>query len=248
MKIISCKQGSSVWLRSRAGVLTASEFRVMRQKYKTGERKGEPTDTALDLAFRKAIERISRVPLDESHVTWQMKRGHELEPFARMEHEAVLARRGGDLSSMIVEECGLMLTDDEVFGCSVDGLVGDVGGSEYKCLVSASKLRKVILSNDIGDYLDQVQGCMWISGRQWWHFGLYCPALKAVNLQFQMIEVERDDDYIDALEMDLIAFEKVVSGYESELRALGAEAVEAAAADVLAKLEEDAGQEPAEVE
>ena len=249
MIIVPAKQGSKEWLCARAGVLTASDFRIARQKYKVGERKGQPTDTALDYAFRKAIERISKVPLDEAHQTWQMKRGHELEPFARIAHEDLLARRGGALSDIMVEECGLMLTDDGIFGCSVDGLIGDHGGLEIKCLVSAGKLRKVILMNDIDDYRDQIMGCLWVTGRKWWHFGLYCPALKPVGLEFQMIEVERDDDYIDDLEADLLRFKKIVDDYEEQLRTMGAKAIEEAAEEVRRRLADAPSEdEPAEVE
>jgi hypothetical protein len=131
----------------------------------------------------------------------------------------------------------------------VDGMIGEHGGAEYKCLASAKKLRSVILFGDISDYMDQIQGCMWISGRQWWHFGLYCPALKPVGLEFQMIEVQRDDEYIEDLEAGLIKFEKTVCEYEEQLRTMGAKAVEEAAAEVRAMLEQQAqAQEPAEVE
>lgn len=214
-----------------------------------GEKVGEWSDVALNYAFQKAIERISHVPLDENHQTWQMKRGHQMEPHARMAHENVLALRGGDLSAMMVMPAGFMTTPDGLFGCSVDGLVGDHGGAEYKCLVSAAKLRKVILFDDISDYIDQVQGCMWISARQWWHFGLYCPALKPVGLEFQMVEVQRDDDYIHALEKDLLEFSTIVDDYEERLRTLGAKAVAEAAEAVRRMLREEVSEdEPANEE
>lgn len=248
--LYECTQGSPEWLALRAGVVTASDFKKARDKYKVPKEKcGQPKDTALDLAFLKAIERISKVPLDESHVTWQMKRGHEMEPHARIAHEAKLARREDSLAAMMVMPAGFMTTPDGKFGCSVDGMIGEHGGAEYKCLVSAKKLRKVILLQDIDDYIDQIQGCMWISGRSWWHFGLYCPALKPVGLEFQMVEVQRDDDYIDELETDLIRFEKTVTEYEEELRTLGAKAVEEAAAEVRAMLERQAAaEEPVAIE
>jgi hypothetical protein len=47
-----------------------------------GEKVGDPSDAALNYAFRLAIERISGTPLDEGFETWQMKRGHDLEPAA----------------------------------------------------------------------------------------------------------------------------------------------------------------------
>ena len=247
--LYECVQGSPEWLQCRAGVITASDFKKARDKYKTPKEKlGQPKDSALDYCFQKAIERISGVPLDESFQTWQMKRGHELEPLARIAHEDLLAQRNDDLSGAMVNTAGFMTTPDGVFGASVDGLIGDHGGSEYKCLVSSKGLRKVIMLNDISDYMDQVQGCLWISGRQWWHFGLYCPALRPVGLEFQMTEVQRDDDYIEELQADLMKAAKVVDAYEIGLREKGAKFIDAAAAEVRARLEEDAGAEPMAME
>lgn len=247
--LYECKQGSPEWLQCRAGVITASEFVKARGRMKVardGKAKGDPTDVCLDYAFQKAIERISRVPLDENYQTWQMKRGHLLEPHARMAHEDRLALKGGSLAEMMVMPAGFMTTPDGIFGCSVDGLVGQHGGAEYKVLASAKKLRKVILDADISDYTDQVQGCMAISGREWWHFGLYCPALKPIGLEFQMTEVQRADDYIDALWKDLLQFANIVSEYEEELRTLGAAAVAEAAEEVRRRLAEEASEdEPA---
>lgn len=246
--LYECTQGSPEWLAMRAGVVTASEFVKARGRMKVardGKAKGDPTDVCLDYAFQKSIERISRVPLDENHQTWQMKRGHQMEPHARMAHEDRLARKGGDLASMMVMPAGFMTTPDGLFGCSVDGLVGEHGGAEYKCLASAKKLRKVILDDDISDYLDQVMGCLWISGRDWWHFALYCPALKPIGLEFQMVEVQRDDDYIESLERDLLSFVKIVDEYEEELRTRGAAAVAEAAEEVRRRLSEEVSeQEP----
>lgn len=252
--LYECTQGSPEWLAMRAGVITASDFKKARGKLKraSGDKKvGDWTDSAEDLAFQKAIERISKVPLDENMTTWQMKRGHELEPFARIAHEDRLLRMpaGRNGAGCMAETAGFMTTLDGVFGCSVDSLVGEHGGGEYKCLVSAKRLRKIILNDDIDEFMDQVQGCMWISGRSWWHFGLYCPALKPVHLEFQMIEVERDDDYIEALEDDLIAFNGLVDGMEAQLREKGAEAVAEATAEVLARLmEKPSENEPSELE
>jgi hypothetical protein len=215
-----------------------------------GEKVGRFSDAALDYAFQKAIERICRVPLDENYQTWQMKRGQKLEPHARAAHEDVLERRrkpGASLEDSMVLPAGFMTTEDGVFGCSVDGLIGTVGGAEYKCLASAKRLRKVILDGDISDFLDQIHGCMWISGRDWWHFGLYVPALKPVGLEFQMVEVQRDDEYIDALEADLLEFSVEVNRYEDRLRTMGAKAIEEAAEEVHRSLEREHSEEMLEL-
>ncbi len=210
MKIIECAQGSPQWHQARAGVITASKFKVARSKLKTGKNAGEPTDAAKDYAFNVAIERIGGQPLDEGFTTWQMSRGHELEPEARMEHELA--------TGLVIERAGFVLTDDGIFGGSADGLIGDDGGSEYKCLVSPEKLRDVLLLGDLSDYTDQIQGCLWLTGRAWWHFCLYCPALAPIGRQLYWRHVARDDAYIETLEADLVRFEQLVSEYESGLR------------------------------
>lgn len=210
MLVIECDQGGELWHQSRCAVITASMFGVARERLKSGPNKGDFSAKAKDYAFRLAVERISGQPLDEGFETWAMKRGHELEPVARMEHEME--------TGLIVQHAGFVLTDDRKFGASADGLIGDDGGSEYKCLVSPERLRAVLLTGDIGEFTDQIQGCMWICGRSWWHFCLYCPALEPIGKQLWHKHVQRDDNYIEALEKDLIEFEKLVTQNEQILR------------------------------
>lgn len=210
MKLIECEQGSESWHRARAGVITASMFKVARERLKSGPNKGQYSAAAKKYAFRLGLERISGFPLDEGHETWAMKRGHELEPQARARHE--------EEAGVIVERAGFVLTDDGWFGCSADGLIGTDGGAEYKCLVSPDSLMPVLLNDDIDEYIDQIQGCMWITGRKWWHYGLFCPALESVGLDMYWREVKRDDEYIEALEADLVEFYRLVTSYESALR------------------------------
>lgn len=203
-------QGTDEWKLARAGVITASMFRAARERLKSGANKGQPSEAARNYAFRVAIERISREPLDEGFETWAMKRGHELEPAARAAHE--------HHAQVMVDVCGFVTTPDGLFGASADGLVGADGGAEYKCLVSPERLRDTLVHNDIGDFMDQVQGGMWITGRAWWDFCIYCPALEAVGRDFNRWRVPRDDDYIAALEQDLIDFSRLVDTYERALR------------------------------
>jgi len=210
MIIVECDQGSEGWHQARAGKVTASMFEVARSKLKSGATKGEPTQAALNYAFNLAVERISGTPLDNGFETWQMRRGHELEPEARMEHEMK--------SGLIVQRAGFVLTDDEVFGASADGLIGDDGVSEYKCFLAPEKLRAFHIDNDASGIMDQVQGVLWITGRKWAHIGMYCPALEKVGRQLWLQEFKRDDDYIEKLEEDLWQFKLLVDSYEAKLR------------------------------
>lgn len=250
---INCEQGSEEWHKARAGVITASMFKVARQRVglltdqqqayvdaikrgeseddaaKAGGYKSKPkrtetvqrainglpigdfSDAAKNYAFRLAVERISGVPLDEGFSTWQMKRGQELEPMARQRHE--------EEAGVIVVRAGFVTTEDGVFGSSADGLIDDDEGSEYKCLVSPEGLREILLNDDISEFTDQMMGCLWITGRKRWHFGLYCPALSSVGADFTWRVVERDDDYIEAMEADLIEFKTLVDQYHAKLLA-----------------------------
>lgn len=177
-----------------------------------GEKVGEFSDAAKDYAFRLAVERISGEPLDEGGFsTYAMRRGQELEPEAREEHSFQ--------RDLTILPAGFVATADYKFGASADGLIGTDGGAEYKCLIDPSRIRDIVLSGNIDEFKDQVQGGMWITGRKWWHFCLYCPALASVGRALTVFEVQRDDDYIEAMEADLIEFDGLVCEYESALRA-----------------------------
>ncbi|WP_312321316.1 YqaJ viral recombinase family protein [Stenotrophomonas sp.] len=175
-----------------------------------GEPVGDYSEEAKGYAFRLAIERISGQPLDEGFETYAMRRGHELEPFARAEHEVQ--------SGLIVQRAGFVLSDCGKFGCSADGLISSDGGSEYKCFLNPEKLRTFHVDNDASEVFEQAQGCMWITGRQWWHIGLFCPALASVGKQLWWRRFERDEAFIDSLRTDLMQFSQMVDRYEAGLR------------------------------
>ncbi len=186
------------------------------QKALDGEEVGDFSETAKAYAFRLAIERISGEPLDEGVETYWMKRGHELEPEARAEHSMRLGQE--------VVPAGFIRTSDGKFGCSADGFIGDLGGAEYKCFVDPMKLKTVILGHDFSEFVAQCQAGLWLSGRQWWDFGLYCPALEAAGRQLTMKRMPRDEDFIDAMEQRALKFDALVEEYRAALLAEEGEA------------------------
>lgn len=179
-----------------------------------GEKVGTPSEVALNYAFTLAVERIGCAPLDEGFQGWAMRRGHELEPEARMEHEIQ--------SGLIVQRAGFVTTDDGFFGASADGLIGEHSGAEYKCFLDPTKLRAFHLDNDASSIDEQVQGCLWLTGRKTWHVGMYCPALKPAGKQLWWREFPRNEAFIEKLEGDLWAFKLLVDDFEKRLRSKAA--------------------------
>lgn len=205
--IVECEQGSPEWKQARIGLITASMFRTARSTKKDGSW----TAAALDYAFAVALERISGEPSKDGYQTWEMARGNALEPEARAVH-AMEINKPILHAGIAISECGK-------FGASADGFIGEDGGAEYKCLIAPSSLREVVVNNDISKYEDQIYGGMWITGREWWDFCLYCPSLEAINKPLWRWRYTRNDAYIEQMERDLNMFDELVSETQSSIEA-----------------------------
>jgi hypothetical protein len=204
-------QGSKEWHEARAGLITASRFAECRGVLKSGKNKGVYSSIVDKYAFKLACERITGDLLDCPEFTgWQAKRGNELEPQARDRHELEIGN--------FVDEVGLAISECGNYGSSVDGLIGDDGISEYKCFLDPLKIKDITLNRSTDTVMDQVQGGLWITGRKYAHFCLYCPQLEKLGLDFQLIKIERDEEYIEELKCDLDKFNKYVNKYVDKLR------------------------------
>lgn len=215
MITLHLEQGSEAWLAARAGVITASRFADARAKLSRASKNGkagDPAASATEYAWTVAMERIAGTPLDQTFNTWQMRRGTELEPEARMAYELK--------TGLLAGESGLLLTDEHTFGYSSDGLVDDDGLIEIKCPANCQKIGTIWSNPEsaVDEYIDQIQGGMWITGRKWCDFIMYCPWLESVGKELFIKHVKRDDDYIEALEADLIAFDRLVCEYVDRIK------------------------------
>lgn len=203
---IECQQGTDQWKAARVGVITASKFKDACDKLKSGK----PSAKAILYASQVAMERVTGKPCDEQFVTWQMRQGTEREPMARLEYES----RTGNLAT----ESGIVLTDDRLFGYSSDGYIGDDGIIEIKSLASAEKIISMWRDHDFSDYIHQIQGGLWISGRRWADFVMYAPDLECVGKHLFYQRVERDESFIEKLEIDLMQLAALVAENEAVLR------------------------------
>ncbi len=219
MRFIQVQQGTPEWLQARAGVITASNFAaaISVLKVKSGDKKpGDPTGASDKYAGDVAIERISGKPYGEPPNAWTLKRGHELEAMARPAYEM----RTGH----IAEEAGIVLTDDGEFGYSTDGLVNPtVQGSqivycegliEIKCPVDSVKIRAMLETGDVSEYMPQMQGGMWITGAKWCDFIQYVPDLEAVGNDLFIKRVWRDEKFIEEMAAGLMKFRGRVADFK----------------------------------
>lgn len=201
MPWLQLDQGSEEWLTARRGKITGSRFKDARDKLKGGQ----PSKACLGYAMDVARERIggSAPPKFQNAA---MRTGTEQEPFARAMYEA----RTGHM----VDEAGFYLSDDAVFGLSPDGLVNDDGVIEIKTMVSSDTLFTAVADGDVSAYMDQCLGYLWLLGRQWVDLVLWCPDLNHMAIH----RITRNEDAIEALEADLMAFARLVTQYENTLR------------------------------
>lgn len=201
MPWLQLDQGSEEWLTARRGKITGSRFKDARDKLKGGQ----PSKACLGYAMDIARERIggSAPPKFQNAA---MRTGTEQEPFARAMYEA----RTGHM----VDEAGFYLSDDAVFGLSPDGLIDDDGVLEIKTMVSSDTLFTAVADGDLSAYMDQCLGYLWLLGRQWVDLVLWVPDLGHMVIK----RITRDEDAIEALESDLMAFARMVKQYETTLR------------------------------
>jgi len=194
-------QGSEEWLTARRGKITGSRFKDARDKLKGGQ----PSKACLGYAMDVARERIGgSAPSKFQNAA--MRTGTEQEPFARAMYEA----RTGHM----VDEAGFYLSDDGVFGLSPDGLIDEDGVVEIKTMVSSDTLFTAVADGDVSAYMDQCHGYLWLLGRQWVDLVLWAPDLSHMAIH----RITRNEDAIEALEADLLAFAKLVTQYETTLR------------------------------
>lgn len=192
-----------------AGYKAAPSSEIVRRAL-MGEDTTEPSDVAKRYAADLAIERISGSPFGEPARAWVLDRGHKMEELARMHYEA----RTGALAT----EAGICLTDDEVFGYSSDGFCDDDGLIEIKAPIDSAKIMEMWATGDMSEYMHQMQGGMWITGRQYCDFLMYVPDLAAVGKDLFVKRVPRDDAFIDDMVERLAKFDAMVAANVKLLR------------------------------
>ena len=183
-KFIDCEQGSDEWLAARLGKPTASNFG------KIVSSTGKPSTQAAGYMHTLLAEMITGTTDSIQQTEW-MQRGIEMEA----EAAAWYAFEKG------VEPETVGFVDAGRYGCSPDRLIGDDALLEIKCPKPSTHVGYLLAGKLPAAYVPQVQGQLWVCGRQRSDFLSYCPGMPEF-----LITVERDNDFIKCLEKEMQAF------------------------------------------
>jgi hypothetical protein len=88
---------------------------------------------------------------------------------------------------------------------SPDGLVGDDGCLEIKCPNTATHIDTILGEEPAKKYYDQMQWQMVCANRSYCHFVSFDPRMPA-HLQLFVKRIERNDEYIEQLEKEVVQF------------------------------------------
>jgi len=195
IEVLDVEQRSPEWYEARRGIPTASEFGSILAK-------GQGKMRRLYLT-RLAAERLTG-ELQERYSNHHMARGREQEQEAldcyAWEYGVELQRVGF---------VRMMIAAGWV-GCSPDALVPPEGMAEVKCRLASGMVDAMLQGGLPGEYRAQVQGGLWITGRQWCDLILYNP-----DLRLLVIRVERDEDYIHSLAEEVSTFTAELAAIEA---------------------------------
>ena len=199
------EQRSPEWYAARCGSLGASQVQdaIARTKTGWGASRG-------NLRAQLVLERLTGQPSD-TFQTAAMLHGIETEPEARTAYEF--------MHDAAVTEVGLVKHPRiEWTHASPDGLIGDDGLIEIKCMQPKAHIELLESEKIPLKYLTQMAWQMACTGRAWCDFAAYQPSFPA-PMQLWVRRVERHDDSIAALESQVAEFLAEVAASVESLKA-----------------------------
>ena len=206
MILETATQRDADWYAARIGKATASRFKDAIATLKSGA----PAQAQRDYLTELVVERLTQQPI-QRYATAAMQWGTEQEPAARAAYERV--------TGISAEETGFVAHDTLLAGCSPDGLVDWDGLIEIKCPYNSAVHIETLLQGMPADHIPQVQGQMWITGRQWCDFVSYDPRMPE-PLQLHVQRIQRDPSFIADLEARITIFLQQVGNQVEALRRL----------------------------
>lgn len=186
------EQRTDAWHQIRLGKVTASKVADVLATTRTGVAASRDNYKAELVA-----ERLTGNQTD-FYVNAAMQRGTDLEPLARECYSFVTG-------NAVVEEAFVHHPTIAMAGCSPDGLIGDDGLVEIKCVGTAKHIALLKGGKPESRYVHQVMWQMACTGRKWADLAYYDDRLP-VEMQLHVVRIDRDDDAIADMEAKVSAF------------------------------------------
>lgn len=186
------EQRTPEWFSERLGKVTASRIADVLAKTKSG-----PSASRANYMAELVAERLTGTGGD-FYVNAAMLRGTELEPVARDCYSFIT-------DNDVIEEGFVAHPTIPMAGCSPDGLIGDDGLVEIKCVGTAKHIALLRGGEPEDRYIKQVMWQMACTGRQWCDLAYYDPRLP-IEMQLHVQRVQRDDAMIADMEREVAAF------------------------------------------
>lgn len=199
-------QKSSEWHTQRLGRFTGSRISELLGIKGLGE-------TGKSYAFENAVEIVYGRDEEEQFLSYDLKRGTELEPLAFRKFKEIKATEFID----DVQECGFFAFGKDA-GASPDGLVGKDAVIEIKCPRSNKFFKLVAEGIDVIDksYIAQMQMEMLCTNSVRCHFFNYI-IYNGVEMWHELV-IERDEVMINLIKLRIIEATKIRDQYVEELR------------------------------
>jgi predicted phage-related endonuclease len=194
-QIFNCDQNSPEWFRARMGIPTASSFSDVLAK---GEGK-----TRRAYLLKLAGEIITGEPMEGFSGNANTERGHMMEADAR---DLYAFQSGASL-----ERVGFVRNGRA--GCSPDSLIGEDGGVEIKTKFPHLLIDLILKDEFPAEHKAQVQGTLWVTGRQWWDIAVYWPGLPLF-----VKRVTRDEAFIKTLAAEIDRFNTDIDAIVAQMR------------------------------
>lgn len=189
---IAVQQGSTEWHQLRLGKVTASRVADILAKTKTG-----PSASRQNYLIELALQRTTGI-IQESYSNSAMEWGTQTEPQARVAYEV----KSGNFVDQIA-----FIDHPSIagFGCSPDGLVGNMGLIEIKCPNSPTHWEYFKSQKPPQKYVIQMQAQMSATGKAWCDFVSFDPRMPERS-QLLIVRVPRDEEFIASMETDIKQF------------------------------------------
>jgi hypothetical protein len=178
------EQGSREWLDARIGCVTMSNASKILAGGKGITKMAYLAEVASEILTSEPAERFK---------SWDMERGSILEPYAGKAYQEKTGFKVRSVGIGYLDEMKRIAASPDLL--VVDG--GKNGGAEIKCQMPKSHMRTLVEMENPKKFEEQMQGCMWVFGVEFWDYCSFCPQFKDAPLV--ILRKYRNEDMIDKI-------------------------------------------------